>query len=70
VLLDLHMPDEKEFSPALVRSQLSEAGAQVLAMSIWNDEEARALAAIYGALALLDKATIASVLIETILGLG
>jgi hypothetical protein len=64
------MPDERQFSPALVRSQLSEAGAQVLAMSIWNDDEARALAASYGAVALLDKATIASGLIEAILGLA
>jgi two-component system, NarL family, response regulator NreC len=70
VLLDLHMPDERQFSPALVRSQLSEAGAQVLAMSIWNDDEARALAASYAAVALLDKATIASGLIEAILGLA
>jgi two-component system, NarL family, response regulator NreC len=70
VLMDLHMPGEHEVSPALVRSRLYEAGARLLVMSIWNDDEARALAASYGALALLDKATIASGLIEAILGLG
>ncbi len=70
VLLDLHMPDEREFSPAHVRSQLSEAGAQVLAMSIWNDDEAQALAASYGAVAFLDKATIASILVPAILQLA
>jgi DNA-binding NarL/FixJ family response regulator len=70
VLLDLHMPDELQFSPAHVRSQLSEAGAQVVAISIWTDDEAHALAASYGAVALLDKATIASGLIDAILGLG
>jgi CheY-like chemotaxis protein len=70
VLMDLHMPGEHEVSPALVRSRVSKAGARLLVMSIWNDDEARALAESYGAVALLDKATIASGLIEAILGLG
>jgi DNA-binding NarL/FixJ family response regulator len=70
VLMDLHMPDEHEVSPALVRSRLSDAGARLLVMSIWTDDESRALAGKYGALAFLDKATIASSLTEAILGLG
>jgi len=70
VVLDLHMPDEKEFNPAFVRSRVGDAGAQLLAMSIWNDDEAQALAASYGAVALLDKATIASILVAAILQLA
>ena len=53
--MDLHMPGEHEVSPAQLRSRLSEAGARLLVIPIWNHDEARALAASYGALALLDS---------------
>lgn len=38
VILDLHMPDENNISPEKVKSHLSH-GQQVLAISIWNDDE-------------------------------
>ena len=64
VVLDLHMGDEKLVDPLEVQSRL--AGTQVVAVSIWNDEETRILAESYGAVVLLDKVSLAKELIPTI----
>jgi DNA-binding NarL/FixJ family response regulator len=53
VVMDLHMPDEKEMSIADIKSHLR--GTQVLAMSLWTDDETKTLAAKFGAIMLLDK---------------
>jgi two-component system, NarL family, response regulator NreC len=66
VLMDLHMPDEREVNPELVKTGLQNCTKHVVAISIWNDEEARAFANSYGASILLDKSTLASELIPTI----
>jgi DNA-binding NarL/FixJ family response regulator len=66
VLLDLHMADEREYLPDVVKAQLSESVYCVLAISLCNDAEANALAESFGARALLDKANLYSALIPAI----
>jgi DNA-binding NarL/FixJ family response regulator len=67
VLMDLHMPDEPNVSPALVKTQLQRSAKNILAMSIWNDEESKALAQSYGASILSDKSALAPELVPAIL---
>jgi DNA-binding NarL/FixJ family response regulator len=66
VVMDLHMRDEREFDPALTKSHLLGCAKLVLAISVWVDQESRALAADYGAAKLLDKSHLASELIPAI----
>jgi two-component system, chemotaxis family, protein-glutamate methylesterase/glutaminase len=74
VVLDLHMPDSCAFAPAFVKSKLQLCGSQVLAISFSSgendDEEARALAERFGAVAYLDKARFSDELIPAILQFG
>lgn len=53
VLLDLHMPDQRSFNTATIKEGLQ--GSCVIAVCVWTDEDARVLAASYGAIKLLDK---------------
>ena len=69
VLLDLHMPGEEDFSPDFIKSKLLVCAKHLLAISIWNDEQAKTLAASYGAANLLDKVSLGSQLVPTILRL-
>jgi chemotaxis response regulator CheB len=66
LLMDLHLPEKREFTPALVKSQL--ASLSLVAISTCNDDdaEAKALAESYGALVLLDKMKLYDQLIPTI----
>jgi chemotaxis response regulator CheB len=64
LVLDLHLAQKRDFTPAFVKSQL--ASIPVIAISTFNDEEAQALAASYGALILLDKMKLFNELIPTI----
>jgi DNA-binding NarL/FixJ family response regulator len=66
VLLDLHMSDESRYLPEIVKAPLLENSGCVLAISIWNDEDAKALAKRLGAVTLLDKANLFSNLISSI----
>jgi DNA-binding NarL/FixJ family response regulator len=68
ILLDLHMKDDFAYEPEFVKSQFSNCGSRVLAMSLYSeeDEETRKLAAGFGATALLDKANLHDVLIPAI----
>jgi|SRR5580700_2620276 DNA-binding NarL/FixJ family response regulator len=68
VIIDLHMPDGDYVAPQEVKSRLNH-GSQVLAISIWNDERSKELAAGLGAVVLLDKMDLADTLIPTILRL-
>jgi DNA-binding NarL/FixJ family response regulator len=54
LLLDLHLPQKRELPAPIVKSQLN-CIEYTLAISFANDEEAKSLAASYGAVALLDK---------------
>ena len=56
VLLDLHMPDESRYLPEIVKGSLLGNSGCILAISVWNDGDAKALATNFGAVALLDKA--------------
>ena len=49
LLMDLHMNDEREYSPESVRVQLSMYAGCIVAISVWNDEKAKALAERFGA---------------------
>jgi DNA-binding NarL/FixJ family response regulator len=66
LLLDLHLAEKREFTPALVKSQLASV-QNVLAVSFSNDAEAEALAESYGAKLLLDKMKLFNQLIPAIL---
>ena len=65
IVLDLLMPDEGRFTCESIKSGLQQAGC-VLAISIWNDDEAQWRAKSYGARKLLDKSKLAAELIPTI----
>jgi len=68
VVLDLHMPDEKNHTPQEVRSRLNRR-SKILAISFLNDEETANLADRFGAVTFLDKTNLANTLIPTIVRL-
>jgi DNA-binding NarL/FixJ family response regulator len=68
LLLDLHLPQKRELPAPIVRSQLH-CVKYTLAISFANDEEAKALAASYGAAGLLDKMTLYTELLPAIMQL-
>ena len=65
LLLDLHMPQKRGLQAPLVKAQLG-CVEYTLAISFANDEEAKSLAASYGAVALLDKMSLYSQLVPAI----
>ena len=65
LVLDLHMPHNRGLHVPLVKAQLS-CVEYTLAISFANDEEAKSLAAGYGAIALLDKMNLYSQLVPAI----
>jgi len=70
VILDLHMPDSEHLTPMNVSEGLRAYEAAVLAISVWHDENTRALARSYGASALLDKMLLGQELIPAVMKLG
>jgi DNA-binding NarL/FixJ family response regulator len=66
LLMDLHMRDEGEYPPELVKSQVLLNTKCILAISVWNDADAKALAESFGAKVLLDKNNLFSELIPAI----
>jgi DNA-binding NarL/FixJ family response regulator len=70
VILDLHMPDSSHLTPMNVSEGLRAYEAAVLAISVWNDEDTRALARSYGATALLDKMRLGQELIPAVIKLA
>lgn len=67
LLLDLHMNDEREYPSEVVKSQVTQITGCILAMSLWNDEDAKTLADSFGARVLLDKTKLFSDLIPAIM---
>lgn len=65
LLLDLHLPEQRSFTPELVKSQLQ--CVCTLAVSLANDAEAKALAESYGAVSLLDKMSLYDEMIPAIM---
>ena len=66
LLLELHFNDEREYPAEQVKAQILLHAKCVLALSLWNDTEAKALAENFGAAALLDKTKLYSELIPAI----
>jgi chemotaxis response regulator CheB len=66
LLLDLHLPEQGDFTPAFVKSHLFSV-PHTLAVSLSNDAEAKVLADSYGAEALLDKINLYAELIPAIM---
>lgn len=66
LLLDLHLAEKRDFTPAFVKSQLV-CVENILAVSFSNDAEARDLAESYGAKLLLDKMRLYDQLVPAIL---
>ena len=64
IVLDVHMGDEHAVTPSQLKSGL--IGSRLLAISIWKDDETKALAEALGAAAFLDKSELASELIPAI----
>ena len=64
IVLDVHMGDERAVTPSQLKSSLN--GSCMLAISIWKDNETKAFAESIGAVELLDKANLASLLIPAI----
>jgi two-component system response regulator DevR len=69
IVMDLYMPDETSFTPQDVKSHLNNC-SELLAISLSNDEDAKALAERLGATILLDKANLADTLIPSIVQLS
>jgi DNA-binding NarL/FixJ family response regulator len=67
VLLDLHMHDDLAFKPEFVKATLLNSVERIIAMSVWDDEATAALALSYGAVTLLNKATMIHALIPAVL---
>jgi DNA-binding NarL/FixJ family response regulator len=63
ILMDLHMKDQATFTTEDIKTQLN---GRIVAISLANDEETKALADSFGALILLDKMELAVELIPTI----
>jgi DNA-binding NarL/FixJ family response regulator len=66
LILDLHMSDGNKIGSAEFKSELDRDATRVIAISAWNDEQTQALAQSYGAVKLLDKVDMASLLIPAI----
>ena len=66
LILDLHLPEKGDFTPAFVNSQLVSVDC-VVAISFSNDDEAKNLSETYGAAVLLDKMNLYSELIPAIM---
>jgi DNA-binding NarL/FixJ family response regulator len=69
-VIDLHMPDEREFSPAFINVHFRSFARHVLIVSVFNDKDSKDLAFKYGAERFLDKANIGTELIPAILALS
>jgi DNA-binding NarL/FixJ family response regulator len=66
LLMDPHMPDEREYTPKLVKSQILLHTKCIVAISLWNDADTKTLAQSFGAHVLLDKMNLYSELIPAI----
>jgi chemotaxis response regulator CheB len=64
VVMDLYMKDENDVTPTQIKSSLR--GSVLLAISLRNDDETKAIAESFGAVTLLDKVNLATELIPAI----
>ena len=68
VVMDLSMPAAFGASPSAVKSSFAASASRLLLISIWDDEDSKALAVFYGSEILLDKRNLGNELIPTIRG--
>src|ERR1700736_701932 len=66
LLMDPHMPDEREYTPEFVKSQILLHTKCIVTISLWNDDDTKTLAQNFGAHVLLDKMNLYSELIPAI----
>lgn len=66
VIMDLHMDAPDDFSPADLKRLVADTGSKLIAMSIWQDEPSRALAASFGSCHFLNKSCLGTLLISVI----
>jgi two-component system response regulator DevR len=64
VVMDLHLGDENDVTLSQAKSCL--ASSTLLAISLWTDDQTKAVADSFGAVALLDKSRLAYELIPAI----
>ena len=64
VVMDIHMGDEQRVELSDLKLRLIDC--QLLAMSLWTDEETQGLARSFGAITLLDKTKLASELLPSL----
>jgi DNA-binding NarL/FixJ family response regulator len=69
IVMDLRMPDDCENTPETVKTKLNQ-GSQLVAISAWDDEQTKSLAASFGAAELLDKMKLSDLLVPAILKLA
>jgi DNA-binding NarL/FixJ family response regulator len=67
LLMDVHMPDELNYAPASVASELLLSTKRIVAMSMWINDETKERAASLGSCMLLDKCNLGEELIPAIL---
>jgi DNA-binding NarL/FixJ family response regulator len=67
VLMDLHLPDRDETDPSSIKASFAAQGCQIIAISIFSDDETQALAKDLGAALLLEKPMLGTELLPTIL---
>jgi hypothetical protein len=60
------MPDEREYTPKLVKSQILLHTKCIVAISLWKDADTKVLAESFGTHVLLDKMNLYSELISAI----
>jgi DNA-binding NarL/FixJ family response regulator len=65
ILMDLHMKGDERIKPENLKSQVDRR-SRIVAISFWTDEETRALAESFGAVAFLDKVRLGDDLVPTI----
>lgn len=70
IIMDLNMPNGSKLSALSVSNCLQSSAASILAISVFDDEETKALAQSFGAKALLDKMRLGEELIPAVLKLA
>lgn len=68
IVMDLHMPNRTNVEASEVKARL--AGMKLLGISVWNDDETKAMAESFGAITLLDKMKLGTELIPLIIQLS
>ncbi len=66
LLMDPHMPDEREYTPELVKSQILLHTKCIVAISLWNDDDAKLWPKTLAHTCFLDKMNLYSELIPAI----